>query len=56
MDIARLSEARIPDNGHSVIKVPGEEDCYHLYHSGVVRNTERHSVALALNEAAQAAL
>ncbi len=56
MDIARLSEARIPNNGHSVIKVPGGEDCYHLYHSGVVDITERHSVALAPNEAAQAAL
>ncbi len=34
----------------------GEEDCYHLYHSGVVDNTGRYGVALALNEAAQAAL
>ncbi len=48
--------ARIPDSGHSVIKVPGEEDCYHLYHSGVVDNNERHSVALALNEASKTAL
>ncbi len=39
-----------------MIKVPGEEACYHLYHSGVVDNTGRHGVAIALSEAAQAAL
>ncbi len=37
--IACLLEATIPDSGHSVIKVPGEGACYHLYHSGVVDNT-----------------
>ncbi len=36
VDIACLSEARIPDSGHSVIKAPCEEICFHLYHSGVV--------------------
>ncbi len=51
-----LSEVRIPDNGHSVIKVPSEEACYHLYHSGVVDNTGRHGVAIALSETEQAAL
>ncbi len=56
MDIACLSKVRITDSGHSVIKVPGEEACYHLYHSGVVYNTGRHCVAIALSEAAQAAL
>ncbi len=56
VDIACLSEVRIPDSGHSVIKVPGEEACYHLYHSGVVDITRRHGVAIALSEAAQAAL
>ncbi len=56
VDIACLSEVRIPDSGHSVIEVPGEEACYHLYHSGVADNTGRHSVAIALSEAAQAAL
>ncbi len=39
-----------------MIKVPGEEACYHLYHSGVVDNTGRCGLAIALNEAAQAAL
>ncbi len=49
VDIACLSEVRIPDNGHSVIKVPGEEAYYHLYHSGVVDNTGRCGVAIALS-------
>ncbi len=56
VDIACLSKIRIPDSGHSVIKVPGEEACYHLYHSGVVDNTGRHGVVIVLSEAAQAAL
>ncbi len=56
VDIACLSEVRIPDSGHSVIKVPGEEACYHLYYSEVVDNSGRHGVAIALSEAAQAAL
>ncbi len=50
MDIACLLEVRIPDSGHSVIKVPGEEACYHL------DNTGRYGVAISLSEAAQAAL
>ncbi len=36
--------------------MPVEEACYHLYRSGVVDNTGRHGVAIALGEAAQAAL
>ncbi len=55
-DIACLSEVRIPDSGQPVIKVPDKEACYHLYHSGVVDNTGRHGVAIALSEAAQTAL
>ncbi len=55
IDIACFSEVRIPDSGHSVIKVPSEDACYHLYHNGVVDNTGRHGVAIALSEAAQAA-
>ncbi len=39
-----------------MIKVPGEEACYHLYHSGVINNTGRHGVAIAISEAAQTAL
>ncbi len=56
VDIACLLEVRIPDRGHSLIKVPGEEACYYLYHSGVVDNTGRFGVAITLSEAAQAAL
>ncbi len=56
MDIFCISKVRITDSGQSVIKVPGEEACYHLYHSGVVDNTGKHGVAIALSEAAQAAL
>ncbi len=55
VDIACLSEVRIPDRAHSLIKVPGEETCYYLYHSGVVDNTGRYGVAISLSEAAQAA-
>ncbi len=56
VDITCLSKVRIPDSGNSVIKVPAEEACYHLYHSGVVDNSERNGVAIAFSEAAQAAL
>ncbi len=56
VDIACLSEVRIPDSCHSVIKVPGEEACYHLYHSAVVDNTGRHGVMIPFSKAAQAAL
>ncbi len=56
VDMACPSEVRIPDSGHSVIKVPGEEACCHLYHSGVVGNIGRYGVAIAPSKAAQAAL
>ncbi len=52
VNIACLSEVRITDSGHSVIKVPGEEACYHLY----LDNTGKCGVAIALSEAVQAAL
>ncbi len=55
-DIACLSEVRVPDSGHTMIMVPGEEACYHLYHIGVVDNSGRHGVAIDLSEATQAAL
>ncbi len=50
VDIACLSEVRIPESGHSVINVPGSEACYHLFHSGEVDNTGRHGVAIGPNE------
>ncbi len=49
VDIACLSDAKIHDSGHSEIKVPGEEACYHLYHSGVEDNTGRHDAAIGLD-------
>lgn len=55
MWILLLLEVRILNSGHSVIKIPGEEDCYNLYHSGVVDNSGRRGVAIALSEAAQTA-
>ncbi len=51
VDTACLSEVRIPDSGHSVIKVLGEEA---FYHSGVVDISGRHGVEIAFSEAAQA--
>ncbi len=56
VDIACLSEVRMADCGHSVIKVLGEGASYNLYHSGVIDNTGRYGVAIALGEATQAAL
>ncbi len=39
VDIACLAVVRISDSGHSVIKVPGEEDG-NLYHSEMIDNTK----------------
>ncbi len=49
MDVACLSKVRITGSGHSVIKVPGEEACYHLHHNEVVDNSGRNGVAIALS-------
>ncbi len=56
VSIASLSEDKIPDSGCSVIKVPVEEARYHLFHSGKVDLSGIHGVAIALSEAAKAAL
>ncbi len=56
VDVACLSEVRLPGSGHKEIKVPHATATYHLYHSGVQDNTSRHGVALALSAAANAAL
>ena len=54
--VACLSEVRLPDSGHRIIKAP-ESDCvYHLYHSGVEDNSELYGVAITLSPLAQAAL
>ncbi len=50
VNIAYILEARIPESGHSVIMVPGEDACYHFYHSGEVDNTGMHGVVIAPNE------
>ncbi len=52
--VAYWNVRTLQDNG--VIKVSGEEACYHLYNSGVLDNTGRHGLEIALSEAAQAAL
>ena len=45
--VACLSEVRLPDSGHRIIKVP-ESDCvYHLHHSGVEDNSRLYGVAQA---------
>ncbi len=49
VNIAYVLEAGIPESGHSVITVPGEDACYHVYHSGEVDNTGMHGVAIAPN-------
>ncbi len=56
VDIACPLEVRTPDSVHSVIKVPGEDYCYHPFHSGVVDNSGRHDIAIAPSEATQVAL
>ncbi len=49
-------EVRISGDGHTVIKVPCEETCYHLYHSKVVDNTGKQDVAVALSGAVHTVL
>ncbi len=56
VNIACLSEVGIPDSGHSVTKVPGEESCYHLYLRGMIDKIGKHGIAIAISQAAQAAL
>ncbi len=46
----------MPYSGHSVIKAPGEEAWYYVYHSEVVDNTGRHQWQPVFNEAAHTAL
>ncbi len=44
------------DSAHSVINVPGEDSCFHSFHSGFVDNSRRHDIAIAPSEATQVAL
>lgn len=51
IDIACLSETRIPENGTSKIHVPGSEsEYYHLFHSGPNNNSGQHGVAIAIRD------
>ena len=56
VDVACLSEVRLPDSGQKTIKVPGEDKLMHLYYSGVSDNSGRHGVAVVLSEHANKAL
>ncbi len=55
LDIACLSEVRMPNTGYSVIKAPDDDTCYHMHHTGVVDNSGMHGVAIALDEAVKTA-
>ncbi len=56
VDVACLSEVRLPGSGHKTVKVPHSDAVYHLYYSGVNDNTGRHGVVIALSATANAAL
>lgn len=56
IEIACLSEVRLPNSGHMVIPVAHSNTSYHLYHSGVSDDSGRHGVAVALSANANAAL
>ena len=56
VDIACLSEVRLPNNGRQTIMVPQSDAKYHLYHSGPEDNTGQHGVAIALSDRAEAAV
>ena len=56
IDVACLSEVRLPGSGHSVIKVPQHKAAYHLYHSGPSDGSGLHGVAFALSSAAHSSL
>ncbi len=42
----------VPDCDHSVVRIPGEDACFHLYHSGIVDISCRQGVAIAQSETA----
>ena len=56
IDIACLSEVRIPNSGTRRIKVPGVDANYWLYHSGPSDNSGLHGVAFAISGPANNAL
>ncbi len=50
IDIACLSEVRLPESGSREIKVPQQEAEYVLLHSGPQTNTGQHGVAIAMTK------
>jgi exonuclease III len=56
VDIACLSEIRIPNHGNRRIPVPGADVSYWLYHSGPTDNSGLHGVGFALSDRANDAL
>lgn len=56
VDIACLSEVRLPGSGSRHIKVPGNDSHYWLYHSGPEDGSGQHGVALVLSAKTNKAL
>ena len=56
IDIACLSEVRLPHYGSKTIKVPGVDTEYNLFHSGPSNNSELHGVAIAVSNRSKACL
>ena len=56
VDIACLSEVRLPDSGSKAVKIPGVDSSYTLYHSGRNDNSGQQGVAFALSPSANSAL
>ncbi|VDN55961.1 unnamed protein product [Dracunculus medinensis] len=56
MDVACLSEVRLPHVSSRVIIKPGSQQRYWLYHSSVSNNSGRNGVAIVTSEKARSAL
>ena len=56
VDIACLSEVRLPHSGRKTIPVPNSDTTYEMYWSGVSDNSGLHGVAFALSRKAHASL
>ena len=56
IDIACLSEVRLPSNGCRRIKIPEHDGFYTLYHSGPTDHSGIHGVAIALSDRASRSL
>ena len=56
IDIACLSEVRLPSNGCRRIKIPEHDGFYTLYHSGPTDHSGIHGVATAIDRASRSLL